>query len=670
MFFNENPYGKRRRGEKIAVRRLPASELRELQFMTAEDFRHSPGTEMILDIEVYPNLFFVGFEHVATGKVCSFEISPDCPILDSDGLLWVMYSHCLITFNGDLYDLLVIAVALATNNLTEIKRASDFIIKRDEDGHKTTVNDFKQEFNVPFLSRLNHIDIKEVTPLDGSLKKYAARQHAQKMQDLPFDPHKPLTVEEARETRFYCFNDTANTSLTFKKIRPEITLREQLGKQYGVDLRSKSDAQLAEAVICSELKKITGWYPRKPSIDVSEFSYDAPQWVEFQSPQLQAMLARVKTARFVLNGAGRPQVPDELKDIPIRLGIGVYRMGNGGLHSSEKESSHIADEQTILADIDVASFYPRIILNERLCPSHLGEDFLNVYNSIVERRLKAKAEGKKDPAKKKEADSLKIVINGSFGKLGDPYSRIFAPKLMIQVTVTGQLALLMFIELLELAGIPVVSGNTDGIIVKCPVNRYQDLNAIRAYWEKKTGFETEETRYKAVYSRDVNNYYAVKLECDGKGDYLDQQLGIKTKGEYCERGSALDSILSKNPENLIVSDAVMQLLRNGKSIEQTIKECQDIRRFVTVQEVRGGAHKEGVFLGKVCRWYYAKGVTGAINYINGGNQVPNSEGANPCMDLPREFPKDVNYDWYIAKTRDVLEKIGYTPKPKQVGLFF
>ena len=38
---------------------------------------------------------------------------------------------------------------------------------------------------------------------------------------------------------------------------------------------------------------------------------------------------------------------------------------------------------------------------------------------------------------------------------------------MIHVTVTGQLALLMLIEVLELNHIEVVSGNTDGIMIKC-----------------------------------------------------------------------------------------------------------------------------------------------------------------------------------------------------------
>ena len=69
----------------------------------------------------------------------------------------------------------------------------------------------------------------------------------------------------------------------------------------------------------------------------------------------------------------------------------------------------------------------------------------------------------------------------------------------------------MLIERIELLGIPVVSANTDGVIVKCPKVRQTELNAVISKWETDTGFETEETRYTAIFSRDVNNYFACLL---------------------------------------------------------------------------------------------------------------------------------------------------------------
>ena len=67
---------------------------------------------------------------------------------------------------------------------------------------------------------------------------------------------------------------------------------------------------------------------------------------------------------------------------------------------------------------------------------------------------------------KVQTDSLKISVNGSFGKLGSKYSALYAPDLLIQTTVTGQLALLMLIERLHLAGVRVISANNMSMQVR------------------------------------------------------------------------------------------------------------------------------------------------------------------------------------------------------------
>ena len=63
------------------------------------------------------------------------------------------------------------------------------------------------------------------------------------------------------------------------------------------------------------------------------------------------------------------------------------------------------------------------------------------------------------------------MLNGTFGKTGSPYSVLFAPEMMIQTTITGQLALLMLIEHLETASISVISANTDGIVIQPQVSQ-------------------------------------------------------------------------------------------------------------------------------------------------------------------------------------------------------
>lgn len=265
----------------------------------------------------------------------------------------------------------------------------------------------------------------------------------------------------------------------------------------------------------------------------------------------------------------------------------------------------------------------------------------------------------------------KIMINGSFGKLGSVYSILFAPKLLLTVTLTGQLALLMLIHRLERGGVPVVSANTDGIVIKCPVERKDDLDSIIAKWESDTGFKTEAAQYAALYAASVNNYYALKVGG-----------GVKRKGHYAKSG--LDE--KKNPTEDICSDAVAEFLEKGTPISKTIRECRDIRKFVTVRNVTGGAiygvkevefervsEKTGkvlkpgtkyddsaaVYLGKAVRFYRSTESLGALHYKDSLNKVPKSDGCKPLMELPDSFPDDVDFAAYIHAARQMLYDIAY-----------
>src|SRR5690625_2631930 len=83
---------------------------------------------------------------------------------------------------------------------------------------------------------------------------------------------------------------------------------------------------------------------------------------------------------------------------------------------------------------------------------------------------------------KTQSDTLKISVNGSFGKLGSKYSALYAPDLLIQTTLTGQLALLMLIERMELAGISVRSANTDGIVCQFRRELEHEMEQVAFDW--------------------------------------------------------------------------------------------------------------------------------------------------------------------------------------------
>lgn len=647
--------------------------LRTIEFLSDVELACIPtGEAFVFDSEVYPNFFYVAFKHIRSGKYVAFERSPEMDF-DPAKLRWMLWRFLVVGFNSIKFDMPIIQWAMMGATTEQLHSMANFIIREEAWPFRV-----EKEYKIKLFD-YNHIDLIEVAPLQGSLKLYTGRIHCKRMQDLPIEPGTVLTQEEASIIRPYCCNDLDNTELLYTELFPQIDLRTQLGKEYQIDLRSKSDAQLAEAVINKELQKLTGFWPRKlQSNEVPDsFKYDVPNWVQFESDELNRALTQISKATFHLDAMGSPMWPAGLGELEksktggeswvLRVNINgtIYKMGMGGLHSQESNVAHIAGPDEIIADNDVESFYPRIIINERLYPPHLGEAFLTVYEGIVNRRLDAKRTGNKVVS-----DSLKITINGSFGKLGNRYSTLYAPKLLLQVTLTGQLALLMLICMLSAAGIQVIQANTDGIVLKYPRSMHATVRAVIEAWEARTNFKTEETRYAGLYSRDVNNYLATKLKQDKKtGEWLPEVEACKTKGVYSELGSALNSRLSKNPETLICSDAVQALLMKGTPIVQTIRQCKDLRRFVAVKNVKGGGEKGGYYLGKVVRWYYARNEPGFIAYTGSGNKVAKSDNAKPVMDLPDEFPIDINYDWYMHEATKMLYDCGYLRRARTLELF-
>lgn len=683
-----------------------------VQQMTMEELMqaHINNEELIVDVECYPNYFLAMFMSTKSRKVTYVEMTADTP-LDRAKLSWLLTGFTTFGFNSISYDIPMCRIALSGATTTELKECSDKIIVEQIRG-----SDVARGKKAPSLKH-DHIDLIEVAPLFAGLKTYAGRMHSKKMQDLPFHPATFLSFAQIAITRYYCANDCTNTLDMREYLREQIDLRVELSNQYRVDLRSKSDAQIAEAVIGSELEGILGYRPKRPTIEVGTvYKYRIPDFLKFDTPLMNWALNIIRQADFVVDHTGSIGLPPEVKDLDLTIANSIYRMGIGGLHSSESTQAHHTDKDYVIIDKDVTSYYPFIILNQGLFPSHLGPAFLRVFGGIVQRRVEAKKMGMAVTA-----DSLKIVVNGTFGKLGSKWSIFYSPDLLIQTTVTGQLSLLMLIERLELAGINVVSANTDGIVIKVPRKGIEVFNAIIAQWEQDTNFQTEETRYMALYSRDVNNYIAIKQKevknADGSITWVEEPDGTKNKGAYANPWASKKNLamrMHKNPTTTICVEAVEAFLTKGVPVEKTIYADNDITKFVTVRSVKGGAvkvwnrtlpehsskeelvrmagfrpwygdswkHEDASdrgamtfdnayevaksilsepgacdYIGKSVRWYYGKNVEGELVYGMTGNKVPRSDGAVPYMELNDNFPADIDHEWYVEEARRILVQI-------------
>lgn len=588
-----------------------------------------------VDIELLPNYLLISLKKKDSGELLEIEAYGSLSRLtmrDRSKLHKAMRNYTTFGFNSKNFDLPIISGALEGLSCKALHEIGSKIIKKGVPDWMTYRNE-----EIPDR-KYDHIDLVEPSPaVMISLKNYGTRIGSKKLQEFYLDPDKPIKPEQIPDLKRYCINDLDTTIDLYNAIEKRIKLRESMSDEYGIDLRSKSDAQIAEAVICSELEKVNVKAVKPELPKIYKPMYKAPDYIHFESPELQELVYELESIKFDLADNGAVKLPKNLANRKIVIGNTVYKMGIGGLHSQEKSMSVVSDENNVMRNADFSSYYPFIIIRQGLAPKHLGVKFLTIYERIVRRRLEAKAKGDK-----LVADSLKITINGSFGKFGSKYSKLYSPDLLLATTITGQLTLLMLIEQLELNGIPVVSANTDGLEYFCPRDKVDLAETIIFDLELLTGYEMEHGEYKALHAANVNNYVAV------------YESEVKAKGIYAE------TTLSKGRSTPIVFTAIREYLGNGISIEETIWGCKDINQFVAARTVKGGAVWCGEYLGKMVRWYYS--VDGAsIHYKSNGNLVPKTGegyGVRPMMDLTDDIPNDLNRGWYRDEAISKLKDLG------------
>ncbi len=584
-------------------------------------------TIVAMDIECYHNYFLVMFK-AQNNRIFSVTMLNDKINNDINIIKTILKRHLIVTFNGNNYDMWILGAFLGGANNAELKAISDAIITEN-----LLPWDLSKRF--PHITKPNcdHIDLIGCTPLQASLKTYGCRIHSPKLQDLPIEPDAFISEADADALYKYCINDVDVTLQIFDTMLPDVQLRTSMGAHYNSDFRSLSGPQIAERVLKAELSDV-GIVPGRRTGTVRPFKYNKPDYISFSDTSLNAALQATLDADFIVSPSGKVNLPDALKKV-IHYSGAKYKMGIGGLHSQEKKQAIVPKDDEVLGEFDVASMYPSLISNLGMYPQHVGAEFLDVYRRMIDERLEAKHSGDKHTS-----NALKLVLNSSYGKFGSKYSWLYSPELLVQTTVTGQLCLLMLIERMTNAGFKVVSANTDGINVLLKKAEFQTALDIADRFKRATGLTLEWTPYNAIYSESVNSYIAFKA--DG---------GYKTKGSY-DMGA-----INKGYANEVCVDAVIAYLLHNTPIKDTISNETDVRKFLTMRGVKGGAIWRDRLLGKVVRWYKATNGA-AILYKTNGNKVATSDGAYPMMDLVNDLPANLDKQWYVQNAHDMLKKLG------------
>lgn len=628
-------------------------------------------------------------------------------LFDRDDITWV-------GFNSTRFDMPIMSALFCGFKPPQLKDLAERLVAKPEDGGLMPWV-AEKTFGYDAI-RVDHIDLFHTAPgVRVSLKRYMGRMGYKSMIDMPFHHTKDLTEDELPVVETYCYNDVGGTEELFHRLKTELSLRVAMSAEYDVDMRSKSDAQIAEAIFKTRLgiKKNNGVIP--PYVE-----YRAPPLIKTDNPVILDLIDRLEGERFFVNrNNGRPQKAEWMRDDgeeeggeAVQLGFGSYTLGLGGLHSCHDVKLHaVSTEQRLISDFDVTSYYPNVIMKVGLIPNFggmKGEQFIDEYQVIYDRRVAAKYAGNKQVS-----NSLKIVLNGTFGKLGEKHSILYAPDLLIATTITGQLNLLCLIADLEkLPTVKVLSANTDGIMVDYPKHLRSAVLAVISRNAVHTGFEYEETPYRTVAMKDVNNYIAVtadRLAAVIKPDgTIDEEMAkggkAKAKGLYASNDPAENPLyLMKNPTMGVCGKLARQYLVAGVLPEVGIRDYSDMKDYVAVREVKGGGVQHldyedvddwvliedvgtvnnlwesrrlgkqarrksrpkakavgvgGVPFGRVARWYMTREFLPPLTYEGSGNKVPKTDGAKVCMLLPDQIPPDLDRAWYIKETYSMLADMG------------
>lgn len=387
-----------------------------------------------------------------------------------------------------------------------------------------------------------------------------------------------IPKEYLNEMADYNDNDVYIVAELIRMNQEEVLLRYRISEEYKVDVYSASRSTIADKVIVKLYSKFTGLHPKafidtktiRRKILVSEILSDK---IAFSTPELNDILSDIRS--LTLKGE-----KGEFDREFTFMGTS-YTIATGGLHSNEIPAVYVENSDSIIVDRDVASYYPNMIRSLKVCQKHLiPKAWFRIADTIVDERLEHKHLAKDKSLDVMERDKhataaacLKIVANaGIFGKMGSEKSFLCDKKAMYQVTINGQLFLLMLIEKLELAGIHVISANTDGIVTIVPRKLEQTADDICHWWEKHLGLELEFTYYTKYVTEGVNSYLTVK-----RGG------SSKFKGRMNPKMFLED--LSKGYNSPIVAKCVTEYFINGTPVMETLRNAKSILDFCRTQNV-------------------------------------------------------------------------------------
>lgn len=627
-------------------------------------------TCIVFDIEVLKNIFTCTCKNTETGVIKVFEISSR-KVDIQDLLNYFTQDYYYVGYNNHHYDNPVLNYIFSlyrkryfeffsTREITEsIFRMSQIVIDKNSDFGLW--KEYKYAKNFLSIDLLTMLYSKA---LRVSLKEIQVTMQYKNVEEFVVDWKQDLPEKDMDKLILYNINDVESTEELLHRCKSDLELRVSIEQEYKINCLSLDGVNIGMKILEQEYIRHTGITKDKleqlrspcDQIDLEKVIFP---WIKFNSPILQNVLKEMKQLHNVSPGRKGYENTFVFGDMKITVGV-------GGIHGDCGIEIIKPKENELLLDSDVSSLYPSMIIEHDLYPPHLGKEFLETYSNIRTRRLIAKKNKIKVIDK-----TLKLSLNGLSGNLQNEHSWCYSPFTVMQIRINGQLLLLMLSERLLSLGCKLHQINTDGILYACKKDKYEELQTVLSEWENLTKLTLETEKFTSFYQLAINDYFGVDINND-----------IKKKGFFLT-----DVTLGKGLSPKIIPEAIINYFVHNIPVEDTIKSCRDIRKFLQAEKTgkqwtveyneqiqqrtnRFYVSNSGYYL-----WKWKLDETGKRSYHNmlKGYGVKLHNRFYSDEDLQWKYSQgetfqsiyDVDYQYYIIQCVKVIEQL----KPRQLSLF-
>lgn len=531
----------------------------------------------VYDIEVFPNCFHMTALNTETNEYAMFEISTRKQQIEELCCYFMTKDAMFVGYNNHHYDDLIINYIMEYQDTLEhmyyldvckslFNMSQTIVQSQDDEKTRLKLNHWK------YLQLFDSMDLLSMLfskKLRVGLKSMQITMQYDNVQEYDGDFESDILEKDIDRMIEYNINDVNSTLELLNRCQGDIELRLWIEQEYGINALSMDSVKFGERILANEYCKRTGtsWYRLKQMrspMDYIPLKDVIFPFISYSNPTLQNVLEDMK--KQVVSSLERKSYDKQFVLSRVHYSVGV-----GGIHSIHTPEIFVPKCDEYIGHADVTSMYPSLLIQYKLTPRHLGDEFCDIYSKFYKERVEAKHSGQK-----MKNLALKLTLNSVTGKMQEPTSWMYDPFNVFRIRINGQLILLMLVDRLLKLNCKIVQVNTDGVMYICKKESREAVQEAIHDVEQlsKLGFETG--CYEAFYQYAGNDYFGI---LEGYGLSHDPKL-IEKKGMFITEVK-----LGKGLAPTIIPTAVINYFVNKVPVKDTIRNCTDIRKFLMSQRV-------------------------------------------------------------------------------------